>query len=160
MIGDSLRTDPQAYRRVRLDDPLMIQLREWSRVDEDLGIELTRLTNQLRDLVYRMAPGLLALCPAADEPWFWAPVAQAPDAGRPATAVGAPTRTGCCASIAYVGSRRQRCGRSCNNRRVYTAPGVIDAVAAHCQVLLPRVELVARQRREAGRTLERLLDGA
>ena len=73
VIGDSLRTDPQAFRRVRLDHPLIIQLREWSRIDEDLGVELTRLTNQLRDLVYRIAPGLLALCPAADEPWFWAP---------------------------------------------------------------------------------------
>ena len=71
-IADSLRTDAKAYRRVQLDDPLVIQLREWSRIDEDLGGELTRLTNQLRDLVYRTAPALLALCPAADEPWFWA----------------------------------------------------------------------------------------
>jgi hypothetical protein len=42
-IGDSLRTDPQAYRRVRLDDPLVLELREWSRIDEDLGGEQTRL---------------------------------------------------------------------------------------------------------------------
>src|SRR3989441_1561235 len=78
VVGDSLRTDPQAFRQVRLDQPLIIQLREWSRVDEDLGGELTRLANQLRDLVYRSAPGLLALCPAADEPWFWALLRDAP----------------------------------------------------------------------------------
>src|SRR5713226_8522559 len=71
VIGDSLRTDPQAFRRVRLDHPLVIQLREWSRVDEDLAGDLTRMTNQLRDLVYRIAPGLLTLCPAADERWLW-----------------------------------------------------------------------------------------
>ena len=39
------------------------------RIDEDLGTELTRLTNQVRDLVYRSAPGLLALSPAADDAW-------------------------------------------------------------------------------------------
>ena len=77
VIADSLRTDPKAYRRVQLDDPLVIQLREWSRIDEDLGGELTRLTNQLRDLVYRSAPTLLALCPAADEPWFWTLLGEA-----------------------------------------------------------------------------------
>ena len=41
---------------------------------------------------------------------------------------------------------------------VFTAPGVVDAVAAHLQVVLPRVELIAAQRREAERQLERLLE--
>ena len=50
VIGDALRTDPHAFRRVRLDHPLVIQMREWSRVDDDLREELSRLTNQLRDL--------------------------------------------------------------------------------------------------------------
>ena len=38
--------------------------------------------------------------------------------------------------------------------RVYTAPGVVEAVAAHIHLLLPRMDLVARQRREAERHLE------
>jgi transposase len=41
---------------------------------------------------------------------------------------------------------------------VFTAPGVVDAVAAHLAVLLPRVELTATQRRAAERHLDRLLD--
>ena len=41
---------------------------------------------------------------------------------------------------------------------VYTAPGVADAVAAHLQLLVPRLTLVAAQRREAERQLTRLLD--
>lgn len=157
VIGDSLRTDPQAYRRVRLDAPLVIQLREWARVDEDLGVELTRLTNQLRDLVYRMAPGLLALCPAADEPWFWALLQEAP---TPADQHRLSVR------------RLQRLLRDQRIRRleatqarevlqqpgVYTASGVVEAVAAHIRLVLPRVELMAAQRREAARHLSRLLD--
>jgi hypothetical protein len=93
VIGDSLRTDPQAFRHVRLDHPVIIQLREWSRIDEDLGGELTRLTNQLRDLVYRSAPGLLSLCPAADEPWFWTVLGVAPTPDGAAAPLGASTRT-------------------------------------------------------------------
>jgi len=157
VVGDALRTDPQAFRRVRLDAPLILQLREWSRVDEDLGGELTRLANQLRDLVYRSAPGLLALCPAADEPWFWTLLRDAP---TPADQRRLSPR------------RLDRLLRDHHVRRltaaqvhellqrpsVYTAPGVAEAVAAHCQLLVPRLELVDAQRRECKRQLERLLD--
>jgi transposase len=157
VIGDSLRTDPQAFRPVRLDHPVIIQLREWSRIDEDLGVELTRLTNQVRDLVYRSAPGLLALSPAADDPWFWALLRAAP---TPA------------AQRRLTERRLTRLLRDHRIRRltgmqvrevlqqpaVFTAPGVVDAVAGHLEVLLPRVELVAAQRREAERQLARLLE--
>ena len=156
VIGDSLRTDPQAFRQVRLDHPVIIQLREWSRIDEDLGVEVTRLTNQVRDLVYRSAPGLLALSPAADDPWLWALLQQAP---TPAAQRRLSER------------RLDRLLRDHRVRRltatqvrevlqqpaVFTAPGVVDDVAAHLQLLLPRVELIAAQRREAERQLERLL---
>ena len=157
VIGDSLRTDPQAFRRVRLDSPVIIQLREWSRLDDDLSVELSRLTNQLRDLVYRIAPGLLALCPAADEVWFWALLRAAP---RPTDQRRLTIR------------RLERLLRHHRIRRldaahirhvlqqpsVYAVPGVEEAVVAHIQLLLPRLELVAAQRREAERQLERLLD--
>lgn len=157
VISDALRTDPQAFRAVRLDHPLVIHVREWSRLDDDLREEVSRLTNQLRDLVYRSTPGILALCPAADEPWFWALLADAPT----------PT-----AQHRLSARRLQRLLRDHRIRRfsatalhqvvqqptVYTAPGVVDAVAAHIELLLPRVELVARQRREAERQLARLLD--
>src|SRR4029450_2903301 len=36
VIADGLRTDARAYRRVSLDQPLILQLREWSRLDETL----------------------------------------------------------------------------------------------------------------------------
>ena len=156
-IADSLRTDPKAYRRVQLDDPLVIQLREWSRIDEDLGAELTRLTNQLRDLVYRTAPALLELCPAADEPWFWA-LLQA--AATPAAQQRLSERR----VVRLLRDHRIRRLTSAQVRDVlqqpvvYTAPGVVEAVADHLQLLVPRVELVARQRRDAEHRLDRLLN--
>jgi transposase len=156
VIGDSLRTDPQAFRQVRLDHPAIIELREWSRIDEDLGVELTRLTNQLRDLVYRGMPGLLCLCPAADDPWFWAVLRAAP---TPAAQRRLSERQ----LERLLRSHRIRRLTAAQVREVlqqpvvFTAPGVIDAVTAHLQLLLPRVELIATQRREAERHLERML---
>lgn len=157
VIADSLRTDRQAFRRVRLDAPLIIQLREWSRLDDDLALDVSRLTNQLRDLVYRIAPGLLTVCPAADEAWFWALLREAP------TPV---------AQRRLTLRRLERLLRQHRIRRldvaqlrhvlqppnVYTVPGVEEAVVAHMQLLLPRLELVAAQRRAVARELERLLD--
>jgi transposase len=156
VIGDALRTDPQAFRRVRLDDPLIIQLREWSRVDEDLGAELTRLTNQLSELVYRLAPGVLALCPAAHEAWFWTLWQEAPT----------PTqhrRLSVARLARLVRTPRSRRFEAAHLREVLqqppvsTAPGVVDAVAAHIQVVRPHIELTADQRRQAERRLEELL---
>lgn len=156
VIGDSLRTDVQAYRRIHLDDPLVIQVREWARVDEALGVDLTRLTNQLRDLVYRIAPGLLALSPAADEPWFWA-------LWRTAPTPAALRRLSARRLERLLHDQRIRRLTAAQVREVlqhppvYTAPGVVEAVSAHLQLLLPRVDLVARQRRDAEHHLERLL---
>jgi transposase len=157
VLGDSLRTDSHAFRRVRLDDPLVIQLREWSRLDDELASEVHRVSNQVRDLVYRSAPHLLTLCPAADEPWFWMLLAAAP---TPAEQRRLTERR-----IARL-LREHRIRRVASTEvwavvqqpAVYTAPGVVDAVAAHLQVLLPRLTLVARQRGDAERTLKRLLD--
>jgi transposase len=157
VIGDSLRTDPQAFRRVRLDDPIVIQLREWSRIDDDLNLELIRLTNQLRDLVYRSMPGLLALCPAADEPWFWTLL-------REASTPDAQHRLSLRRVERLLAGHRIRRLQATQVREVlqqppvYTAPGVTDAVTAHIALLLPRIELVAAQRRDVGRHLSRLLD--
>ena len=157
VIGDSLRTDPQAFRQVRLEHPLIIRLREWSRIDEDLGAELTRLANQVRDLVYRSAPGVLALCPAADEAWFWAVLRTAPTpAAQRRLSVRRLERV-----LHHHRIRRLTATdvhQVLQQPPVFTAPGVVEAVAAHLELVLPRVELIAAQRREAERQLERLLD--
>ena len=124
---------------------------------DTLREELSRLTNQLRDLVYRSMPAILAVCPAADEAWFWALLTDAP---TPAAQQRLSER------------RLDRLLRTHRIRRVsaaelhqvlqpptvFTAPGVVEAVAAHIALLLPRLELVAQQRRDTERQLERLLD--
>jgi transposase len=157
VIGDAVRTDRQAFRRVRLDDPRIIALREWSRIDEELGDALGRVTNQLRDLVYRMAPNLLALSPGADDPWLWALLREAPTpAAQQRLSLKRIERVLHTHRIRRVTAGEVRA--VLQQPIVYTAPGVVEAVAAHIHVLLPRLELVAAQRRDAERQMARLLD--
>ena len=72
------------------DDPLVIQLRELSRVDEDLGREVSRLTNHLRKQLHRFYVQALKECPSADEPWLWALLDLAPS---PAAGSRLPRKT-------------------------------------------------------------------
>jgi transposase len=157
VLADSVRTDPHAFRRVRLDDPLVIQIRETSRADEDLQVELAQLTNRLRDLVYRMAPRLLTLSPAADDAWLWSLLDMAPTPAAQRRL--SESRLGQLLRTHRI--RRFTAADLCavlQEPPIYTAPGVIDAVAAHIQWLLPRLVLLARQRRDAERHLTGLLD--
>jgi transposase len=157
VLGDSVRTDRARFRRVRLDDPLVIQLRELSRVGEDLGREANQLTNRLREQLHRYYSQALALCPSADEPWLWALLELAP----------AP-------SVAQR-LRPQRVERLLRQHRIrrlsahavvaalrapalQVAPGVVEAAAEHIALLLPRLRLVHTQRQRCGARLEGLLD--
>jgi transposase len=65
VLGVSLRTDRPAFRRVRLEDPVIIALREYSRMDDDLRDELARLANRLREQLHRYFPQMLELVPGS-----------------------------------------------------------------------------------------------
>src|SRR5947209_13166946 len=45
VLADSLRTDRHAFRRLSVDDPVIVELREWSRMTDDLQRERSRLAN-------------------------------------------------------------------------------------------------------------------
>jgi transposase len=157
VLGDSLRTDRARFRRIRLDDPRVIQLRELSRVDEDLGHEANRLANRLREQLHRFYVQTLKLCPAADEPWLWALLELAP-----APAAGSRLQRKTIERLL-----RQYRIRRLNAQDVLTvlrapalrvAPGVIEAATEHIALLLPRLRLVHTQRQRCGARLDALLD--
>ncbi len=154
--ADALRTDRAAFRRLRVEEPHVIELRELSRVHDELSEEHGRLTNRLREQLWRFYPQLLVLSPAADEPWLWEVLAQAPTpaAGRRLTV-----------SAVRAVLARQRI-RRLSADAVYAAlqepalpasAGTVAAASAHVGLLLPRLQLVHQQRRQCERGLERLL---
>lgn len=156
VLAASLRTDQPAFRRVRLDDPVIIELREYSRMDDDLRDELIRLANRLREQLHRFFPQMLELVPAADEPWLWTLLEAVP------TPQAVPRL------------RRQRIEKVLRTHRIRrfdapavlaalrtpplpVAPGTIEAASAHVALLLPRLRLVSDQRLSCGRQIEALL---
>lgn len=156
VLADSLRTDQPSFRRVHFEDPLIIELRELSRLDDDLREELSRLSNRLREQLQRFCPDLLALCPAADEPWFWA-LLDLTLARRPQpVALKAVTAVLKAHRIRRLTAETVQAALQVPPLRV--APGTIDAACAHIAVLLPRLRLVHDQRhRTVGTRIDTVL---
>ena len=51
-------------------DPTVIELREWSRIASELGAERIRLTNRLREQLWRYFPSTLELESDLAAPWL------------------------------------------------------------------------------------------
>ena len=78
VLADSLSTDQSSFRRLQLDAPPFLVLRELSRAEETLLEAFRRSANQLRDQLHRFYPQMLQLCSAADESWLWDLIDLAP----------------------------------------------------------------------------------
>lgn len=157
VLADALRTDGRAFRRVRPDDPLIIQLREVTRLRDDLQEDEQRLANRLRDQLYRVDAAWLTLSPAADEPWLWTILAQAPD---PATWPQLSRRRLAAALRAHR-IRRMSADTvlaAIRQPRLTVAPGVPEAVATRIAAVVPQLQLIAEQRLAAEQRIDRLLE--
>jgi transposase len=156
VLASALRTDPHCFRRVQVDDPRIIQLREVARADEGLAQEMNRLMNRLREQVARVTPEWLTLAPSAGEPWFW-------DLLERATTPGAARRLKARTIEGLLRAHRIRRLTPTDVRRVLqrapltVAAGTQEAAAAHIALLLPRLRLVHTQRQACARHLESLL---
>lgn len=156
-LADGLRTDRRAFRPVRPDDPLILQLRELGRLREELLEEERRLANRLRDQLYRVDAAWLSFSPAADEPWLWTVLAETPD---PAAWAQLPRRR-----LTSV-LRAHRIRRLTTDEviavlrqpRLRVAPGVPEAVTARIAALVPQLRVVYAQRTDSERQIDRLLE--
>jgi transposase len=156
VLADSVRTDQPSFRRLQLDDPQCLRLRELSRAEETLLEDFRRTANRLRDALHRFYPQMLQLCSAADESWMWDLLDVAPT----------PAHTALLSA-----EQVQRVLKAHRIRRVTAqevlacvqapalpvAPGVPEAAQAHCGFLLPCLRVLAEQRRECARQVQALL---
>ena len=71
VLADTLRTDTSLYRRVLADDPRIIQLREATRMEDELEKSMRVLSNRLWSSLNRVIPQLLEISPGADDRWLW-----------------------------------------------------------------------------------------
>lgn len=61
VLADAVRTDPQCLRKLDPVDAEIIQLREWSRVSEELTMQRTRISHQVRTQLWHYFPQFLEL---------------------------------------------------------------------------------------------------
>lgn len=156
VVADSLRTDPRAYRRVRPDEAAIVLLRELSRMLDDLQVEAARVTNRLREQLYRVHAPWLTLSPSANEPWLWAILSDTP---HPAAWSQLPRRR-----IALT-LRTHRIRRVTTDEVIAAvrqptlavAAGVADAVALRIASLIPQLRLLHEQHATTERQIDRVL---
>ena len=59
VLASALRTDAHCLRRLEATDPVVVEPREWSRLNEDLTRERVRLANRMRQQLWRYYPQFL-----------------------------------------------------------------------------------------------------
>ena len=156
VLSSSLRTDPQAFRRLEPEDPLILQLREFTRANRNLEREHRRLCNQLRAQLNRFFPQVLQLSKAADEPWVWSLLERFPSPDK--------VRHAHESSVERI-LREHRISRltAAQTLEILKSPplpvteGVVEASTQHIALLLPRLRLVRDQRRQCEQHMARLI---
>lgn len=157
VLASALQTDRDAFRALTVEDPAVIELRELSRLDRELGEELVRVSNRLRDQLQRFFPQMLRLCPAANEPWIWRLLTLVP---TPAHALRVrPSAVQRVLTQARI--RRVTAAEVVHTLRapaLRVAPGTVEAAAQRVGILLPQLTLLHGQRRDIGKRLADRLD--
>jgi len=157
VLADSLRTDTHLFRRVRADEADIILLREYVRADDDLAQEHNRLTNRLREQLHRFFPQVLELSPSADDAWVWELVTLIPTPAHAAEI--SAKRVG-----KLLADHRIRRVDAAHVLEVLRQPalrvtaGTVSAARAHVGLLVPRLKLVAEQRKSVQKEVHALLE--
>lgn len=157
VLGACLRTDRHAFRRLAVEDPVVIELREFSRMLEDLQQERQRLVNRLREQLWRYYPQALELTRDLDSAWFLELWRQAPTPAKTAR-----LREATVARILTAHRIRKLDApevlRILRQAPLAVADGTAQAACAHIETLIERLQLVNRQIKSVHHRLDALCD--
>jgi transposase len=150
-----LRTDRHLFRPVAVSDPAVIELREWSRLAEELQQERVRLANRVRQQLWRYYPQFLELADDVAAEWVLELWSIAPTPAKAARLRAA--------TIAKL-LRQHRIRRIdaetalgiLRQPAIKVAAGVTEAAVLHLQSLVARLRLANREFHQAGRKLDEL----
>lgn len=139
-----LRTDRGLYRFLEPMHPAIIELREWSRLTEELSVERNRLANRFHHLLWRYYPQLLDITEDWAREWvldLWELV--------PTPAKAQSIRTATVAKLLQRSRVKKWTAEAllAHLRRtpITVAPGVTTACVAHARLILARLRLVVAQ---------------
>src|SRR5262245_13711694 len=142
------------FRKLSVAEPLVVELRGWSRIDAELKVERVRLTNRLRDQLWRYYPQMLELGDL-DEDWMLDLWQAAPAPEKAARA----SKTAIERVLKKHRIRRFDAAQVLSELRkaaLSVAQGTIEAATAHIRVAIERLRLVNRQLTHAEQQLDRL----
>ncbi len=155
VLADALRTDCHAFRRLDASAPEIVELREWSRIANDLTGERTRLANRARQQLWRYYPQLLKVESDLAKAWardLWSLV-PTPDKAR-------RVRLKTVAALLKRHRVRRIDAETVLERlrepAVSVAPGTAEAAVARLEVVFAQIDVVARQLARAWREIDRL----
>jgi transposase len=155
VLADAVRTDRRAFTRARLPAGIVLELREETRIHDELRTEWSRATNRLRQQLARFYPQLLAVG-EVEEPWLWALYELAP---TPAAA--AQLRRARLTQLLHTHRIRRHTADSVleqlRSPALTVAPGTVEAAQRHIELLLEQLRLLHRQRQQCERRLATLL---
>jgi transposase len=157
VLADSLRTDQPSFRLVRLSSPQLVELREFSRLRDELMSERLALANRLCDHLNRYFPNALQLGNVYEARWIWALIERAPTPKEARRLALAKIRS--LLQKHHVRSQTPESVREILSREaVHVAPGVAEAFSQRVMLLLPRLRLVCEQLAEVDGKLESILE--
>ncbi len=155
VLGDSLRTDRRCFRRLRANASAVIELREWSRMAEELGQERVRLANRVREQLRRYYPQALEITDDTAARWFlelWTKL-PSPEAAR-------RVRESTVARLLKANRIRRIDAATVlailRQKPVTVAPGTLEAATAHIRAVADRLHLVNRQIKQAHKRIDAL----
>jgi transposase len=157
VIADALRTDAPAFREVTLGDPRIVELRELSRIHDELKDLSHMIGNRLFQQVVRIFPQLLELGSLYKDGWLLELLEQAPTPAEAQALKLSKVR-------AILNKHRiRRLGpeavqTALRKTALTVAPGVTEAARAHIRLLLPQLRLVQKQLDETAAALESILE--
>ena len=157
VLASALRTDAHCLRRLEPTDPAIVELREWSRLNEELTRERVRLANQMRQQLWRY---YLQFLDAVDDdvaaPWaldLWRSL-PTPRAGQRVRGVTL-TRVLKQHRIRRVDAATLR--DRLRAPAIKLTPGTAEAATTHVRLRVERLALLNRQLHHADRQLDRLV---
>jgi transposase len=153
-----LRTDPHLFRPLQVGDPGVIELREWSRLAEELQQERMRLANRVRQQLWRYYPQLLALGDDLTAEWILELWSMAP---TPAKAARLREATLACLLRRHRIRRLDAAGvlEILRQPAITVAAGVTEAAVLHLRSLVARLRLANTEFCQAERKLGELCAG-
>jgi transposase len=150
-----LRTDRHLFRRVAAGDPAVVELREWSRLAEELQQERVRLGNRIRQQFWRYYPQLLEVSDDVAAEWVLALWTMAPTPAKAARL----RETTLARLLKQHRIRRVDAETALTILRrpaIKVAAGVTEAAVLHLRSLIVRLRLANREFRQAERKLDEL----